>query len=58
MSRRDLESIRYDFEIEDMLWDDLLYGLECRSFVISDSEGVYVNIFYLGIKRDFKEDVF
>lgn len=58
MLRRDLESICYDLEIEDMLWDDLLYGLECWLFVISDSEGVYVNIFYLGIKCDFKEDVF
>ncbi|KAK2106792.1 Protein phtf1 [Saguinus oedipus] len=36
MSRRDSESTRHDSETEDMLWDDLLHGPECRSSVTSD----------------------
>ncbi|XP_074044570.1 protein PHTF1 isoform X4 [Macrotis lagotis] len=37
-SRRDSESTRHDSETEDMLWDDLLHGPECRSSATSDSE--------------------
>ncbi|XP_023590679.1 protein PHTF1 isoform X3 [Trichechus manatus latirostris] len=58
MSRRDSESTRHDSETEDMLWDDLLHGPECRSSVTSDSEGAHVNTLHSGTKRDFKEDVF
>ncbi|XP_023078577.1 putative homeodomain transcription factor 1 isoform X4 [Piliocolobus tephrosceles] len=58
MSRRDSESTRHDSETEDMLWDDLLHGPECRSSVTSDSEGVHVNTLHSGTKRDPKEDVF
>ncbi|XP_010966786.2 protein PHTF1 isoform X2 [Camelus dromedarius] len=58
MSRRDSESTRHDSETEDMLWDDLLHGPECRSSVTSDSEGAHVNTLHPGTKRDPKEDVF
>uniref|UniRef100_A0A8C3YCK4 Putative homeodomain transcription factor 1 n=1 Tax=Catagonus wagneri TaxID=51154 RepID=A0A8C3YCK4_9CETA len=58
MSRRDSESTRHDSETEDMLWDDLLHGPECRSSVTSDSEGAHVNSLHSGTKRDPKEDVF
>ncbi|XP_017507521.1 protein PHTF1 isoform X4 [Manis javanica] len=58
MSRRDSESTRHDSETEDMLWDDLLHGPECRSSVSSDSEGAHVNTLHSGTKRDPKEDVF
>lgn len=58
MSRRDSESTRHDSETEDMLWDDLLHGPECRSSVTSDSEGARVNSLHSGTKRDPKEDVF
>nr|KAF6397579.1 putative homeodomain transcription factor 1 [Rousettus aegyptiacus] len=58
MSRRDSESTRHDSETEDMLWDDLLHGPECRSSVTSDSEGGHVNTLHSGTKRDPKEDVF
>lgn len=58
MSRRDSESTRQDSETEDMLWDDLLHGPECRSSVTSDSEGAHVNTLHSGTKRDPKEDVF
>ncbi|XP_037356901.1 protein PHTF1 isoform X1 [Talpa occidentalis] len=58
MSRRDSESTRHDSETEDMLWDDLLHGPECRSSVTSDSEGAHVNTLPPGAKRDPKEDVF
>ncbi|KAM5256765.1 protein PHTF1 isoform 2-T2 [Ctenodactylus gundi] len=58
LSRRDSESTRHDSETEDMLWDDLLHGPECRSSVSSDSEGARVNTPHSGAKRDPKEDVF
>uniref|UniRef100_A0A8C0ZW97 PHTF1/2 N-terminal domain-containing protein n=1 Tax=Castor canadensis TaxID=51338 RepID=A0A8C0ZW97_CASCN len=58
LSRRDSESTRHDSETEDMLWDDLLHGPECRSSVTSDSEGAHVNTVHSGTKRDPKEDVF
>ncbi|XP_064444687.1 protein PHTF1 isoform X5 [Mirounga angustirostris] len=58
MLRRDSESTRHDSETEDMLWDDLLHGPECRSSVTSDSEGAHVNTLHSGTKRDPKEDVF
>ncbi|XP_037592952.1 putative homeodomain transcription factor 1 isoform X4 [Cebus imitator] len=58
MSRRDSESTRHDSETEDMLWDDLLHGPECRSSVTSDSEGAHMNTLHSGTKRDPKEDVF
>ncbi|XP_021121369.1 putative homeodomain transcription factor 1 isoform X4 [Heterocephalus glaber] len=58
LSRRDSESTRHDSETEDMLWDDLLHGPECRSSVTSDSEGAHVNTLHSGTKRDPKEDVF
>ncbi|CAM5118958.1 unnamed protein product [Natator depressus] len=54
VSRRDSESSRHDSETEDMLWDDLLHGPECRSSYTSDSEEGNVK----GSKRDLKEDVF
>ncbi|XP_074833996.1 protein PHTF1 isoform X2 [Carettochelys insculpta] len=54
VSRRDSESTRPDSETEDMLWDDLLHGPECRSSYTSDSEEGNVK----GSKRDLKEDVF
>ncbi|XP_023612820.1 putative homeodomain transcription factor 1 isoform X2 [Myotis lucifugus] len=57
MSRRDSESTRHDSETEDMLWDDLLHGPECRSSVTSDSEGTAPTL-HSGAKRDPKEDVF
>ncbi|EPQ03801.1 Putative homeodomain transcription factor 1 [Myotis brandtii] len=57
MSRRDSESTRHDSETEDMLWDDLLHGPECRSSVTSDSEGTAPTL-HSGTKRDPKEDVF
>ncbi|OBS64408.1 hypothetical protein A6R68_07055, partial [Neotoma lepida] len=47
MSRRDSESTRHDSETEDMLWDDLLHGPECRSSVTSDSEGTHNHLFWL-----------
>ncbi|XP_069732035.1 protein PHTF1 isoform X2 [Phaenicophaeus curvirostris] len=53
-TRRDSESTRHDSETEDMLWDDLLHGPECRSSCTSDSEEVDVR----GTRRDLKEDVF
>lgn len=53
-SRRDSESTRHDSETEDMLWDDLLHGPECRSSCTSDSEDTTVR----GTRRDLKEDVF
>nr|XP_044994543.1 protein PHTF1 isoform X4 [Jaculus jaculus] len=58
LSRRDSESTRHDSETEDMLWDDLLHGPECRSSVTSDSEGGHVNTLHSGTKHDPKEDVF
>ncbi|XP_055484730.1 protein PHTF1 isoform X2 [Psammomys obesus] len=58
LSRRDSESTRHDSETEDMLWDDLLHGPECRSSVTSDSEGTHANTLHSGTKRDPKEDVF
>ncbi|KAM8780539.1 protein PHTF1 isoform 2-T2 [Rhynchonycteris naso] len=58
MSRRDSESTRHDSETEDMLWDDLLHGPECRSSATSDSEAAHVNTVHSGTKRDPKEDVF
>ncbi|XP_035108391.1 protein PHTF1 isoform X10 [Callithrix jacchus] len=58
MSRRDSESTRHDSETEDMLWDDLLHGPECRSSVTSDSEGAHMSTLHSGTKRDPKEDVF
>ncbi|XP_029802058.1 putative homeodomain transcription factor 1 isoform X3 [Suricata suricatta] len=61
MSRRDSESTRHDSETEDVLWDDLLHGPECRSSVTSDSgdsEGARVDALPSGTKRDPREDVF
>ncbi|KAF6075425.1 putative homeodomain transcription factor 1 [Phyllostomus discolor] len=58
MSRRDSESTRHDSETEDMLWDDLLHGPECRSSATSDSEGAHASTLHSGAKRDPKEDVF
>ncbi|XP_061219054.1 protein PHTF1 isoform X4 [Neopsephotus bourkii] len=52
--RRDSESTRHDSETEDMLWDDLLHGPECRSSCTSDSEEITVR----DSRRDAKEDVF
>ncbi|XP_044528303.1 protein PHTF1 isoform X2 [Gracilinanus agilis] len=57
-SRRDSESTRHDSETEDMLWDDLLHGPECRSSATSDSEEGNVKALPPGAKRDPKEDVF
>ncbi|KAM6370146.1 protein PHTF1-like isoform 2-T2 [Pluvialis apricaria] len=54
VTRRDSESTRHDSETEDMLWDDLLHGPECRSSCTSDSEEMTVR----GTRRDLKEDVF
>ncbi|XP_050840926.1 protein PHTF1 isoform X5 [Serinus canaria] len=53
-SRRDSESTRQDSETEDMLWDDLLHGPECRSSGTSDSEERSRR----DSRRDPKEDVF
>ncbi|XP_027515786.1 putative homeodomain transcription factor 1 isoform X4 [Corapipo altera] len=53
VSRRDSESTRQDSETEDMLWDDLLHGPECRSSCTSDSEDTARDP-----RRDPKEDVF
>ncbi|XP_066192042.1 protein PHTF1 isoform X3 [Sylvia atricapilla] len=53
-SRRDSESTRQDSETEDMLWDDLLHGPECRSSGTSDSEERSAR----DSRRDVKEDVF
>ncbi|XP_077622955.1 protein PHTF1 isoform X3 [Crocuta crocuta] len=58
MSRRDSESTRHDSETEDMLWDDLLHGPECRSSATSDSEGARVDALHSGAKRGPREDVF
>uniref|UniRef100_A0A8C5U8G9 Putative homeodomain transcription factor 1 n=1 Tax=Malurus cyaneus samueli TaxID=2593467 RepID=A0A8C5U8G9_9PASS len=54
VSRRDSESTRQDSETEDMLWDDLLHGPECRSSGTSDSEEHSTR----DPRRDLKEDVF
>ncbi|XP_015505936.1 putative homeodomain transcription factor 1 isoform X1 [Parus major] len=54
VSRRDSESTRQDSETEDMLWDDLLHGPECRSSGTSDSEECSAR----DSRRDLKEDVF
>uniref|UniRef100_A0A8C3PWE9 Putative homeodomain transcription factor 1 n=1 Tax=Chrysolophus pictus TaxID=9089 RepID=A0A8C3PWE9_CHRPC len=54
VTRRDSESTRHDSETEDMLWDDLLHGPECRSSCTSDSEEETMK----GSRRDLKEDVF
>ncbi|XP_054659504.1 protein PHTF1 isoform X3 [Grus americana] len=54
VTRRDSESTRHDSETEDMLWDDLLHGPECRSSCTSDSEEMTVR----GTRQDLKEDVF
>ncbi|XP_042740352.1 protein PHTF1 isoform X2 [Tympanuchus pallidicinctus] len=54
VTRRDSESTRHDSETEDMLWDDLLHGPECRSSCTSDSEEESMK----GSRRDPKEDVF
>ncbi|XP_053820024.1 protein PHTF1 [Vidua chalybeata] len=54
-SRRDSESTRQDSETEDMLWDDLLHGPECRSSGTSDSEECSP---CGDSRRDLKEDVF
>ncbi|XP_060628588.2 protein PHTF1 isoform X1 [Anolis sagrei] len=56
-SHRDSESTRHDSETEDMLWDDLLHGPECRSSYTSDSEEAKGKD-AKGSKRDSKEDVF
>ncbi|XP_062365798.1 protein PHTF1 isoform X2 [Cinclus cinclus] len=53
-TRRDSESTRQDSETEDMLWDDLLHGPECRSSGTSDSEERSAR----DCRRDLKEDVF
>uniref|UniRef100_A0A8C3V8X6 Putative homeodomain transcription factor 1 n=1 Tax=Catharus ustulatus TaxID=91951 RepID=A0A8C3V8X6_CATUS len=53
-TRRDSESTRQDSETEDMLWDDLLHGPECRSSGTSDSEERCAR----DSRRDPKEDVF
>ncbi|XP_069843015.1 protein PHTF1 isoform X5 [Dipodomys merriami] len=58
LSRRDSESTRQDSETEDMLWDDLLHGPECRSSATSDSEAAQVGALRAGAKRDPQEDVF
>nr|XP_020636239.1 putative homeodomain transcription factor 1 isoform X2 [Pogona vitticeps] len=57
ISQRDSESTRHDSETEDMLWDDLLHGPECRSSYTSDSEEAKARD-TKGSKRDLKEDVF
>ncbi|KAM4872746.1 protein PHTF1 isoform 2-T3 [Thomomys bottae] len=57
-SRRDSESTRQDSETEDMLWDDLLHGPECRSSATSDSEAAHAGALRAGAKRDPSEDVF
>ncbi|XP_068275307.1 protein PHTF1 isoform X1 [Nyctibius grandis] len=54
VTRRDSESTRHDSETEDMLWDDLLHGPECRSSCTSDSEETTTR----GTRQDAKEDVF
>ncbi|XP_050183024.1 protein PHTF1-like isoform X2 [Myiozetetes cayanensis] len=54
VSRRDSESTRQDSETEDMLWDDLLHGPECRSSCTSDSDDAALR----DPRRDLKEDVF
>ncbi|CAK6439176.1 unnamed protein product [Pipistrellus nathusii] len=56
-SRRDSESTRHDSETEDMLWDDLLHGPECRSSATSDSEGPAPGP-QAGPRRGPREDVF
>ncbi|XP_004699221.1 protein PHTF1 isoform X2 [Echinops telfairi] len=58
VARRDSESTRHDSETEDMLWDDLLHGPECRSSATSDSEGAHVQSLHSGAKRHSTEDVF
>ncbi|KFU84424.1 Putative homeodomain transcription factor 1, partial [Chaetura pelagica] len=54
VTRRDSESTRQDSETEDMLWDDLLHGPECRSSGTSDSEEMSAR----AARRDPSEDVF
>ncbi|KFP27807.1 Putative homeodomain transcription factor 1, partial [Colius striatus] len=54
VTRRDSESTRHDSETEDMLWDDLLHGPECRSSCTSDSDDTSVR----AARRDLKDDVF
>ncbi|XP_025030953.1 putative homeodomain transcription factor 1 isoform X2 [Python bivittatus] len=57
VSHRDSESTRHDSETEDMLWDDLLHGPECRSSFTSDSEEAKGKD-KKASKRDLKDDVF
>ncbi|XP_077191051.1 protein PHTF1 isoform X2 [Paroedura picta] len=57
VSHRDSESTRHGSETEDVLWDDLLHGPECRSSFTSDSEEARGKE-ARGSKRDLKEDVF
>ncbi|KAL8179155.1 UNVERIFIED_CONTAM: putative homeodomain transcription factor 1 [Gekko kuhli] len=57
VSHRDSESTRHGSETEDVLWDDLLHGPECRSSFTSDSEEAKGKE-ARGSKRDLKEDVF
>ncbi|XP_054835831.1 protein PHTF1 isoform X4 [Eublepharis macularius] len=57
VSHRDSESNHHGSETEDMLWDDLLHGPECRSSFTSDSEEAKGKE-ARGSKRDPKEDVF
>ncbi|XP_063153483.1 protein PHTF1 isoform X2 [Candoia aspera] len=57
ISYRDSESTRHDSETEDMLWDDLLHGPECRSSFTSDSEEAKGKE-KKASKRDLKDDVF
>ncbi|XP_030076682.1 protein PHTF1 isoform X2 [Microcaecilia unicolor] len=58
MSGRDSESTRHGSETEDMLWEDLLHGPECRSSGTSDSRDSDVQSLLPGGKKDVKEDVF
>uniref|UniRef100_A0ACB8F4W4 Homeodomain transcription factor 1 n=2 Tax=Sphaerodactylus townsendi TaxID=933632 RepID=A0ACB8F4W4_9SAUR len=57
ISCRDSESTRHGSETEDVLWDDLLHGPECRSSFTSDSEEAKGKE-ARGGKRDSKDDVF
>nr|XP_033774167.1 putative homeodomain transcription factor 1 [Geotrypetes seraphini] len=58
VSGRDSESTRHGSETEDMLWEDLLHGPECRSSGTSDSRDSDVQSLPPGGKKDVKEDVF
>ncbi|XP_029428854.1 putative homeodomain transcription factor 1 isoform X2 [Rhinatrema bivittatum] len=58
VSGRDSESTRHGSETEDMLWEDLLHGPECRSSCTSDSRDSDIPNPPLGGKKDLKEDVF